>query len=134
MKIEKSRIFIGDVYKSLSKYSTDNDIDDYNNFGKIRVAQKVLLVKFGKSGYVPVSKIKNSIHFLLLEKRVCSDGMLKYSPIFLSENNDMFSSYFVEHVKPAFSPEKKEENIDYSALKKFSKSLERQDKKSLENV
>ena len=34
MKIEKSRIFIGDVYKSLSKYSTDNDIDDYNNFGK----------------------------------------------------------------------------------------------------
>lgn len=134
MKIEKSRIFIGDVYKSLSKYSADNDIDDLNNFGRIKVAQKVMLVKFGKSGYVPVKNIKTPIHFYLLEKKVCPDGMLKYCPAFLLENNDMLSQYFVENVRPAFDPEKKEEKIDYSALKKFSKTLEHQNKKSYEKI
>lgn len=133
MELKKERIFIGDVYKSLSKYSTENDIDDYNNFGRVMLAKNVILVKFG-NGYVPVKKIKNSLHMFVLERKVCPDGMLKYSPEFLLENSDMFSDNFVKNVKPAFPSEKKEESINLSALKKFAKTSKHPNQETLEKI
>lgn len=124
MKIDKSRVFTGTICKSLSPYDSASSLDDdCNNFGMIVVEEKAFLIKFGDTDYVPIQAIKNSIHFLLLESKIRSDGFVRYSKEFISKSSNMMTPYFVKDIAPAFSPKSADEKIDITHLKKFAKTL-----------
>ena len=133
MKIPKSRIYVGTIFKSLSRYGKNLADDDTNTFGIGSVQNKVFLIRFGKDSYVPVSSVKNALHLLILDQKVQKNGATKYSPEFLHTFTDMDTNKYVGKIKPAFSMETSQEKIGLSTLKKFSKIMENS-KNTLEKI
>ncbi len=133
MKILKSRIYIGTIYKSFNRLTKNSVDDDANNFGRDTVQEKAFLVKFGQDSYVPVNAIKNNLHFFVLEQKIQMNGTTKYAPEFLHTATDIETKKFVGNIKPAFSNETSHKNIGFSTLKKFVRIMESSEK-TMENI
>lgn len=106
MKINNSRIFKADVYKTIN-HKTNIDFDlggvqfGSTSYDEKLLQKQVVVIKFGHM-YVPVEHITNIIKYMDINSHVTKNGIQYPDDRFLS-TYEPFGGKFVKNVQPLFS-------------------------------